>query len=176
MGAEANLKKLGLTLPAIPEPMGNYVRHKIAGDMLYLAGQGPRKPGGGWHTGKVGGDVTVAQAYEHAKLVGLSLLSVAKAAAGSLDKVEVIKVLGMVNGVPEFGSHPQVINGCSDLFVNVLGDAGRHARSAVGMGSLPENITVEIECIMRIRRAPAKAAAPRRVLVKTSGKAGKKFR
>ena len=162
MGAEANLKKLGLALPEVPSPMANYVAYKIAGDMLYLAGQGPRKPGGGWHTGKVGRDVTIEQAYEHAKMTGLALLAVAKSAAGSLDRLEVIKVLGMVNGVPEFDQQPKVINGCSDLFVAVLGDAGRHARSAVGMGSLPQNISVEIECIMRIKRAPAKVAARRR--------------
>jgi enamine deaminase RidA (YjgF/YER057c/UK114 family) len=103
------------------------------------------------HVGKVGKDVTVEQAYEHAKLVGLGLLAAAKAAAGgSLEKVEVLKVLGMVNGVPEFTDQPKVINGCSDLFVQVLGDRGRHARSAVGMGSLPNQITVEIEAVMRV--------------------------
>jgi enamine deaminase RidA (YjgF/YER057c/UK114 family) len=101
-------------------------------------------------TGKVGRDVTVEQAYEHAKRVGLGLLAAAKAAAGDLGKVEVLKVLGMVNGVPEFTDHPKVINGCSDLFVAVLGERGRHARSAVGIGSLPGNISVEIEAVMRI--------------------------
>ena len=101
-------------------------------------------------TGKVGKDVTVEQASEHAKLVGLGLLAAAKAAAGDLGRIEVLKVLGMVNAVPEFGDQPKVINGCSDLFVAVLGERGRHARSAVGMGSLPMNITVEIEAVMRI--------------------------
>jgi enamine deaminase RidA (YjgF/YER057c/UK114 family) len=98
----------------------------------------------------VGRDLTWEQAYEHAKITGLGLLSVAKLAAGDLSRVEVLKVLGMVNGIPEFGDHPKVINGCSDLFVAVLGDRGRHARSAVGMGSLPNGISVEIEAVMRI--------------------------
>src|SRR5258708_39739576 len=103
------------------------------------------------HVGKVGKDVTIEQAYEHAKLVGLGLLAAARdAAGGSLDKVEVLKVLGMVNAVPEFTDQPKVINGCSDLFVAVLGERGRHARSAVGMGSLPNQITVEVEAVMRV--------------------------
>ena len=99
----------------------------------------------------MGKDVTVEQAYEYAKLVGLGLLAAAKqAAGGSLDKVEVLKVFGMVRAVPEFGDQPKVINGCSDLFVAVLGERGRHARSAVGMGSLPVGIPVEIEAVMRV--------------------------
>ena len=100
--------------------------------------------------GKVGRDVSAEEAYEHAKLVGLGLLAAAKAAAGELSRIEVLKVLGMVNAEPEFKDQPKVINGCSDLFVAVLGERGRHARSAVGMGSLPLQITVEIEAVMRI--------------------------
>ena len=150
MSAEDRLKELGLTLPAVPSPVANYVPFKRDGSTVYLSGQGPRKPDGTYHLGKVGGAYTVEEAYEHAKLVGLGLLAVAKMAAGSLDKVEVIKVLGMVNGVPEFGQQPQVINGCSDLFVAVLGERGRHSRSAVGMGSLPHNMSVEIEAIIKI--------------------------
>jgi enamine deaminase RidA (YjgF/YER057c/UK114 family) len=150
MSADAKLAELKLTLPTVPTPIATYVPFKRDGNTIYLSGQGPRKPDGGYHLGKVGRDVTVEQAYEHAKIVGLGLLAAAKMAAGSLDKVEVIKVLGMVNGVPEFADQPKVINGCSDLFVAVLGDRGRHARSAVGMGSLPNNMTVEIEAIMRV--------------------------
>ena len=150
MSVAENLKKLGLTLPSIPTPVANYVPWKRDGNTIYLSGQGPRDANGKHITGKVGKDVTVEQAYEHAKLVGLGLLAAAKAAAGDLGKVEVLKVLGMVNGVPEFTEQPKVINGCSDLFVAVLGERGRHARSAVGMGSLPGNISVEIEAIMRI--------------------------
>jgi enamine deaminase RidA (YjgF/YER057c/UK114 family) len=150
MTPEAKLASMGLTLPEMPKPLANYVPFKRHGDTLYLSGQGPRGNDGTMATGVVGRDVTVEQAYEHAKLVGLGLLAAAKAAAGDLGKIEVLKVLGMVNAVPEFGDQPKVINGCSDLFVAVLGERGRHARSAVGMGSLPNNISVEIEVIMRV--------------------------
>ncbi|MCZ8314017.1 RidA family protein [Phreatobacter sp.] len=151
MTPEDKLAQLGLTLPPTPTPAGNYVPFKRDGNIAYLAGQGPRKADGSLHTGKVGGDVTVEAAYEHAKLVGLQILASAKAAAGGdLSKVEFLKVLGMVNGTPDFGDHPRVINGFSDLMVAVLGDRGRHARSAVGMGSLPMGITVEIEAVIRI--------------------------
>lgn len=150
MKAEQKLAQLGLTLPDVPTPVANYVPFKRDGQVIYLAGQGPRRADGTLITGKVGRDVAADEAYEHAKLVGLGLLAAAKRAAGDLDKVEVLKVLGMVNAMPEFGDHPRVINGCSDLFVAVLGDRGTHARSAVGMGSLPNGITVEIEAVMRV--------------------------
>ena len=150
MSPEAKLAKLGLVLPAVPTPVANYVPFKRDGTTIYLSGQGPRRADGSMCTGKVGRDVTVEQAYEHARLVGLGLLAAAKLAAGDLGKVEVLKLLGMVNGTPEFTDQPKVINGCSDLFVQVLGERGRHARSAVGMGSLPGNITVEIEAILRV--------------------------
>jgi enamine deaminase RidA (YjgF/YER057c/UK114 family) len=150
MSAEENLKALGLTLPPVATPVANYVRWKRAGDLVFLSGQGPRRPDGSIATGKVGHNVTVEEAYGHARLTGLGLLAAMKDAAGDLDKVEVIKLLGMVNAVPEFGEQPQVINGCSDLLVAVLGERGRHARSAVGMGSLPGGMTVEIEAIIRV--------------------------
>jgi enamine deaminase RidA (YjgF/YER057c/UK114 family) len=150
MSPEDKLAAMGLTLPEIPKPVANYVSYKRDGNTLYLSGQGPRRNDGTMHTGVVGRDVSVLEAYGHAKMVGLGLLAAAKAASGDLSKVEVIKLLGMVRGTPEFGEQPEVINGCSDLFVAVLGERGRHARSAVGMGSLPRGITVEIECIMKI--------------------------
>jgi enamine deaminase RidA (YjgF/YER057c/UK114 family) len=150
MSAEDKLKELGLALPTVPTPVANYVPFRRAGDIVYLSGQGPRKADGSYHTGKVGRDVTWEEAYEHAKITALGLLAAAKIAAGGLDKVEIVKVLGMVNGVPEFADQPKVINGCSDLFVAVLGERGRHARSAVGMGSLPNNMTVEIEAVIRV--------------------------
>ncbi len=150
MSAEQKLKELGLTLPDVPAPVATYVSFKQVGDMLYLSGQGPKRGDGTYPTGKVGADVTIEQAYEHAKQTGLGLLAAMKKAAGSLDKVEVVKLLGMVNATPDFADQPKVINGCSDLFVAVLGENGRHARSAVGMGSLPNNMTVEIEAIVRI--------------------------
>lgn len=148
---EHRLKELGITLPEMPSPIANYVRYKKVGDLVYLSGQGPRKPDGSNHTGKVGADVTLDEAYQHARLTGLGLLAAMRqAAGGSLNHVEVVKLLGMVNATPDFAHHPQVINGCSDLLVEVLGEQGRHARSAVGMGSLPNNITVEIEAIIRL--------------------------
>jgi enamine deaminase RidA (YjgF/YER057c/UK114 family) len=151
MSPDEKLAQMGLTLPATPTPAGNYVPFKRDGNIAYLAGQGPRKADGTLHTGKVGGNVTVETAYEHAKLVGLQILSSARAAAGGdLSRVEFLKVLGMVNATPDFGDHPRVINGFSDLIVAVLGDRGRHARSAVGMGSLPMGITVEVEAVIRI--------------------------
>ena len=131
--------------------MANYVPFVLVNGFLYLSGQGPRRADGSLHTGKVGSDVSVEDAYKHAQLTGLNLLAVAHLALGDLARVRrVVKVLGMVNAIPTFGDHPKVINGCSDLFVNVLGDAGRHARSAVGMGSLPGNISVEIEAILQV--------------------------
>jgi enamine deaminase RidA (YjgF/YER057c/UK114 family) len=150
MSVETRLSELGLTLPSIPSPVANYVPFKRDGYVIYLSGQGPRRPDGTYYAGKVGRDVSWEQAYEHAKLTGLGLLATANLAAGSLDKVEVVKVFGMVNSVPDFADQPKVINGCSDLFVSVLGDRGRHARSAIGMGSLPNSMTVEIEAIFRI--------------------------
>ena len=124
---------------------------QLVNGFLYLSGQGPRNADGQLATGKVGAEVSVEDAYLHAQLTGLNLLAVAHLALGDLARIRhVVKVLGMVNAVPTFGEHPKVINGCSDLFVNVLGDAGRHARSAVGMGSLPGNISVEIEAIMQV--------------------------
>lgn len=147
---EARLKELGLALPNIPSPVATYVSFKRVGDIAYLSGQGPARPDRTYPTGKVGADVDLETAYQHARTTGLGLLAAAKAAAGSLDKVEIVKVLGMVNAVPDYKDHPKVINGCSDLFVEILGERGRHARSAVGMGSLPNNMTVEIECIIRI--------------------------
>jgi enamine deaminase RidA (YjgF/YER057c/UK114 family) len=152
MSAEARLKQLGLALPNVPSPVANYVPFRIAGNLLFLSGQGPRDEAGGMLTGKVGAEVTVEEAYRRARLIGLQLLSATRQALGSLDRVEaVLKVLGMVNAVPDFKDHPKVINGCSDVFVEVLGDAGRHARSAVGMGSLPNQISVEIEAILAIK-------------------------
>lgn len=147
--AEAKLKALGLALPDAVAPMANYIRFKRAGDLVFLSGQGPRLADGSIPDGVVGKDFTVEQGYAFARLAGLGLLAAMKEACGSLDEVEVIKVLGMVNAVPGFARQPEVINGCSDLLVAVLGDKGRHARSAVGMGSLPGNMPIEIEAIVR---------------------------
>jgi enamine deaminase RidA (YjgF/YER057c/UK114 family) len=145
------LAALGITLPSAPPPIANFVTHVLEGDILYLSGQGPREADGTMHTGKVGADVAVDQAYADARLTGINLLAVMQDALGDLSRVKrVVKLLGMVNATPEFGDHPNVINGCSDLFVDVFGEAGQHARSAVGFGSLPGNITVEIEAIVSL--------------------------
>jgi enamine deaminase RidA (YjgF/YER057c/UK114 family) len=146
MNSDKQLRDLGIELPEIPAPAGNYVHCVRTGDLLFLSGKGPRAS-----KGKVGGTVSVEQAYRDAREVGLILLAVMHKELGSLERVvRVVKVLGMVNGEPDFADQPKVINGCSDLFVEVLGDRGRHARSAVGMGSLPNQITVEIECIVEV--------------------------
>jgi enamine deaminase RidA (YjgF/YER057c/UK114 family) len=151
-GMEERLESLGIKLPDLPAPVANYVPFVRSGNLLFLSGQGPRYEMNQFKTGKVGLDVTAEQAYEHAKLVGIQLLAVAKhALGGDLTRVRrVVKLLGFVNGVPEFDKHPQVINGCSDLMVEVFGEAGRHARSAIGAGGLPNNITVEIEAILEV--------------------------
>lgn len=151
MTPEDRLSKLGLTLPPVRTPLHNYIPSKRAGDLVFLSGQGPLKPDGKHFTGKVGATVTLDEAYAHARLVGLGLLAVAKSIAGELSRVDVVKVFGMVNAAPDFPDHPKVINGCSDLFAEVLGvERGRHARSAVGMVSLPNDMTVEIEAIISI--------------------------
>jgi enamine deaminase RidA (YjgF/YER057c/UK114 family) len=152
MSAEARLKQLGIVLPNVPSPVGNYVPYRLAGNILFLSGQGPRDDKGNVLAGKVGAEVTIEEAHRRARIIGTQLLSATRQALGSLDRVEaVLKVLGMVNAVPDFKDHPKVINGCSDLFVEVFGDAGRHARSAVGMGSLPNQISVEIEAILAVK-------------------------
>ena len=152
MSAEKRLQELGIDLGTVSAPIANYVNAVRTGNLLFLAGKGPR-PGkdGQRPRGKVGREYTVEQGYQHARSVGLDLIAVMRAELGSLDKVKrVVKVLGMVNAVPEFEDQPKVINGCSDLFVQVFGERGKHARSAVGMGSLPQGIPVEIECIVEV--------------------------
>jgi enamine deaminase RidA (YjgF/YER057c/UK114 family) len=152
MRIEQRLTELKITLPVLRPPLGSYVHAKQAGNLLFLAGKGPGDAEGKMMVGKVGADVTSEEAYKHARLVGLMLIAVMKDALGDLDRVaDIVKVLGMVNATPDFTDHPKVINGCSDLFVEVFGEHGRHARSAVGMGSLPGGITVEIEVIVAVR-------------------------
>ena len=153
MSAEARLKELGLVLPALPKPVANYLPYRLAGNLLFLAGQGPRDEKGAALTGKLGADISVDEGYyRRARLVGLGLLAAMRDALGSLDRVDfIVKLLGMVNAVPNFNDSPKVINGCSDLFVEVFGEAGRHARSAVGNVMLPNQISVEIEGIVAVR-------------------------
>jgi enamine deaminase RidA (YjgF/YER057c/UK114 family) len=151
MGAESRLKELGIVLPPLPKPVANYVPYRLAGNILYLSGQGPRENGVSL-VGKLGADISIEEGYRRARVVGLGLLSAMRDALGSLDRVDyIIKLLGMVNAVPEFNDSPKVINGCSDLFVEVFGEAGRHARSAVGNVMLPHQISVEIEGIVAVK-------------------------
>ena len=152
MTPEQRLAGLGLVLPPVPVPVANYVPYRFAGNLLYLSGQGPKRADGTYRAGRLGRDISIEEAYQEARLTGLQLLAVAKAALGDLSRIEaVVKLLGMVNAHPDFTDHPQVINGCSDLFVDVFGEAGKHARSAVGMGSLPHGISVEIEAILAVK-------------------------
>lgn len=147
--AEENLKTKKITLPAPPTPIANYVTSVRVGNLLYLSGHGPTA---GTPAGKVGRELTIDQGIQAARATGLNLLATTRAALGSLDKVKrVVKVLGMVNSAPGFSEQPRVINGFSDLMVEVFGEAiGKHARSAVGMAELPQNIAVEIEMILEV--------------------------
>lgn len=146
------LRALGLTLPPPPPPVANFVGLVQVDKLVFLSGQGPVSPIHGYRLGKVGRDYTAEEGYDHARIVGLNLLSVLHHELGSLSRVaRVVKLLGMVNATPDFAAHPAVINGCSDLFVEVFGpDIGKHARSAVGVGSLPGNISVEIEAVLLV--------------------------
>jgi enamine deaminase RidA (YjgF/YER057c/UK114 family) len=152
MSAEARIKELGLTLPQPPKPGGNYVPGVRVGNLLFLSGHGPsRVDGVPAARGKVGRDLSMEDGYKVAREVGINLLGTARSLLGSLDKVKrFVKVLGMVNSAEGFGDQPKVINGFSDLMVEVFGENGRHARSAVGMAELPSGIPVEIEMILEV--------------------------
>ena len=152
MSAEARLRELGVVLPALAKPVANYVPYRIVGNVLYMSGQGPRDENGNMLAGKLGAEISIEEGYRRARLVGLGLLAAMRDALGSLDRVDyIVKLLGMVNATPDFNDPPKVINGCSDLFVDVFGEAGRHARSAVGHVTLPNQISVEIEAIVAIK-------------------------
>lgn len=162
MKTEQRLKELGIELTQPTSPIASYVNAVRTGNLLYLAGKGPGLPGKPLPVGKLGREFSIEQGYGFARETGLSILAVLKAELGDLDRVKrIVKVLGMVNATSEYGSQPEVINGCSDLFVDVFGDRGRHARSAVGVGSLPRGIPVEIEVIVEIEDLPRHAAAAR---------------
>ena len=152
MSVAQRLQQLGIELPKPGAPLGTYVHAKRVGNLLYLSGKGPLYPDGKMPRGKLGAELSVEEGYRHARQVGLVLIAAMRDAFdGDLDRVtEIVKVLGMVNAAPDFGDHPKVINGCSDLFVEVFGENGRHARSAVGMSSLPGGIPVEIEVIVAV--------------------------
>jgi len=159
MSAEKRLKEIGITLPPVSSPVATYVNAVRTGNLLYLSGKGPLSVDGKRPSGKLGRDFTIEQGYLHARTTGLDLIAVMKAELGSLDRVRrIVKVLGMVNCTPDFTDPPKVINGASDLFVEVFGDKGRHARSAVGMNSLPMGIPVEIEMIVEVEPARTRKA------------------
>jgi enamine deaminase RidA (YjgF/YER057c/UK114 family) len=153
MSVEQRLSELGLRLPPVGAALGNYVHARRGGNLLYLSGKGPQDEAGRMPKGKLGAGMSVDEGYRHARQVGLVLISAMKEAlGGDLERVEgIVKVLGMVNAAPDFEDHPRVVNGCSDLFVEVFGERGRHARSAVGMSSLPAGIPVEIEVIVAVK-------------------------
>lgn len=149
---EQKLKELGIELPEIGPPVANYVDVVRSGNLLFLAGKGSRNEDGTRITGKVGVDLTIEEGYEAAKSIALQHLAVIKKEIGDLSKVvQIVKVLGMVNTTPEFTQHSQVINGYSDFMVEIFGEKGRHARSAVGMNSLPVNLAVEIEVVVEVK-------------------------
>lgn len=150
---DKKVEELGIQLIAPTKPIANYVKAVRTGNLLFLSGHGPSKPDGTSITGKVGKDMTIEEGYAAARQSAISLLSTLKAELGSLNKVKrIVKVLGMVNCTPEFGDQPKVINGCSDLMVSIFGENGKHARSAVGMNALPNNITVEIEIVVEVEQ------------------------
>ena len=153
MTVEQRLTELKIRLPAVGPPLGNYVHARRVGNLLYLSGKGPESTDGAMPRGRLGAGISVEEGYRHARQVGVVLIAAIKdALGGDLDRVEgIVKVLGMVNAAPDFEDHPKVVNGCSDLFVEVFGDRGRHARSAVGMSSLPAGIPVEIEVIVAVK-------------------------
>lgn len=149
MAVEQRLRELGIELPPVSRPAASYVSAVRTGNLLYLSGAGPTSPGTPTPTGKVGVDVTAEEAAAHARQVGINLLAVLRSELGDLDRTRrVVKLLGMVNAAPDFTEHSKVINGCSDLLVEVFGSG--HARSAVGVGSLPFGMTVEIEAIVEV--------------------------
>lgn len=148
---EAKLEALKISLPAPPQPVANYVNGVRTGNLIFLAGKGPKRADGTEITGKLGQDVTIEEGYEGARLTAINQLAVLKEMLGDLRKVKrIVKVLGMVNSDPNFIDQPKVINGFSDLMVEVFGERGRHARAAVGMASLPRGQAVEIELVVEV--------------------------
>ena len=153
MSIEAKIQELNLELPEAPKPGGIYNPVVQVEDMLYISGHGPVKTDGSMHKGRVGEEITEEQGVEAARAVGLTMLATLKQYLGDLNRIDrFVKVLGMVDAAPDFKHHPQVINGFSDLMVQIFGENGRAARSAVGMGSLPGNISVEVEAIVLLKK------------------------
>ena len=151
MTPEQNLEKLKITIPTISQPIATYVNCVRVNTILFMSGKGPLKPDGNYIVGKLGKDLTIEQGYEAARLAAIEHIAVLKSELGDLNKVKrIVKVLGMVNSTDDFIEQPKVINGYSDLMVSVFGEKGKHARSAVGLNTLPMNIAVEVEVIVEI--------------------------
>ncbi|MBI3992523.1 MAG: RidA family protein [Candidatus Lambdaproteobacteria bacterium] len=152
MSIEQRLREKGIVLPPAPAPAANYVPTVTVGNLIFVAGQVPFGPDGKLQfIGKVGAELSVEQGYQAARLCGLNCLAQLQAAAGSLERIKhIVRVGGFVNATPDFTKHPEVINGASDLFVEVLGEIGRHARAAVGSGSLPRGVAAEVELVAAI--------------------------
>jgi len=151
LNPEAKLAEMGIELPKPPPPVANYVRAVRTGNLVFLAGHGPLKPEGGYVTGRLGKDLTVEEGYKAARLTGIALLASLRAEIGSLDRVRrIVQVQGMVNSTPDFTDQSKVINGCSDLMVEIFGERGKHARAAVGMVSLPIGLAVEILMVVEV--------------------------
>jgi enamine deaminase RidA (YjgF/YER057c/UK114 family) len=152
MSAEARLGELNIVLPKVQTPIASFLQFRISGNLLFVSGQGPRDASGQLIIGKVGADLSLEDGIHAARLAGLNLIAVTRHALGSLDRVDtVVKMLCLVNAPPDFKDHPKVANGMSDLFADIFGESGRHARSAIGVASLPHNMAVEIEGIISIK-------------------------
>lgn len=152
MKIEDRLAELGLSLPEVPAPVAAYVPAVRAGNWVYVSGQTPFRDGKLRVKGKVGKDVTLEDAYEEAKQCALNIMAAVKSVAGSLDNVErIVKLVGFVASMPDFTDAPKVVNGASELFVQVFGDKGKHARSAVGVASLPLDCCVEVEAVVLLK-------------------------
>jgi enamine deaminase RidA (YjgF/YER057c/UK114 family) len=149
---DEKLKNLGITLPVPSKPVANYVPWVQTGNLVFVSGQGAMKDGKFEHLGKLGADVSIVDATSAARLAGINIIAQLKeACGGNLDRVKrIVKLVGFVNATPDFKDHPKVINGASDLMVEVFGEKGRHARSAVGAPSLPFNLSVEVEAIAEL--------------------------
>jgi enamine deaminase RidA (YjgF/YER057c/UK114 family) len=152
VSAEQKLKQLGIELPAPPQSAGNYVAGVEVGNLVFMSGCVPRRPDGSYIVGKIGAGLSVEDGYAAARTVALSMLSRIRSVIGNLDRVKrVVKVLGMVNAAPDFKDHPKVIDGFSDLMVEVFGECGRGGRAAVGMGSLSNQVAVEVEMVLELK-------------------------
>ncbi len=151
-GYEEKLKKMGIIIPEVPKPAAAYVPAKKVGNLVFCSGQGPSVEGKLIHTGKVGKEKTVEEGYQAAKICALNCLAAVKELIGSLDKIEeIVQLRGFVNSASDFGKQPEVINGASEFLEKIFGEKGRHARCALGTSSLPKDITVELEMIVRVK-------------------------